>query len=258
MGVSNGGGGSPICTCPSFFVLVLLFFLFVLLGLSRFFRDLHYPVLPFLYFSVYQGKTLKVTKDFCPPPNPLKPWKCSQSKHTFFQQEDSLLKINKGKPPPKKQGKDGQGIFSGIFPSRPLSRHIDFAKSTYEEQSQKSPRHNPDLSRKKWETPRFGNSPVHLLPSYGSQGSHLGFLVNPIVLLRQPSQTRNVKRNNDLLEKEREEKQATSFPKKQEQVTLNSPMNNRAAVFVLPFSLLFDRPYGPNISMTLYHVSFVV
>ena len=43
----------------------------------------------------------------------------------------------------------------GIFPIRPfsLSRPI---KSTYEEQSRKGPRHNRDLSRKKWETPRFG------------------------------------------------------------------------------------------------------
>ena len=42
----------------------------------------------------------------------------------------------------------------GIFPIRPfpLSRPI---KSTYEEQSRKGPRHNLDLSRKKWETPGF-------------------------------------------------------------------------------------------------------
>ena len=47
----------------------------------------------------------------------------------------------------------------GIFPicSFPLSRPI---KSTYEEQSRKGPRHNLDLSRKKWETPGFGNTPV--------------------------------------------------------------------------------------------------
>ena len=57
--------------------------------------------------------------------------------------------------------------FSGIFPicsgivrgfSRfapfPLSRPI---KSSYEEQSRKGLRHNLDLSRKKWETPGFGN-----------------------------------------------------------------------------------------------------
>ena len=44
----------------------------------------------------------------------------------------------------------------GIFPICPflLSRPI---KSTYEEQSRKGPRHNLDLSRKKWETPQFGN-----------------------------------------------------------------------------------------------------
>ena len=47
----------------------------------------------------------------------------------------------------------------GIFPIRPfsLSRPI---KSTYEEQSRKGPRHNLDLSRKKWEPPRFGNTPA--------------------------------------------------------------------------------------------------
>ena len=50
---------------------------------------------------------------------------------------------------------DGPGIFPiGPFPlSRPT-------KSTYEEQSRKGPRHNLDLSRKKWETPGFGNTPV--------------------------------------------------------------------------------------------------
>ena len=44
----------------------------------------------------------------------------------------------------------------GIFPIRPfsLSRPI---KSTYEEQSRKGPRHNLDLSRKRWETPWFAN-----------------------------------------------------------------------------------------------------
>ena len=47
----------------------------------------------------------------------------------------------------------------GIFPIRPvsLSRPI---KSTYEEQSRKGPRHNLDLSRRKWETPGFGNPPA--------------------------------------------------------------------------------------------------
>ena len=51
------------------------------------------------------------------------------------------------------------GTGPGIFPicPFPLSRPI---KSTYEEQSRKGPRHNPDLSRKKWETPGFGNPPV--------------------------------------------------------------------------------------------------
>ena len=50
---------------------------------------------------------------------------------------------------------DGPGIFP-ICPF-PLSRPI---KSTYEEQSRKGPRHNLDLSRKKWETPGFGNPPA--------------------------------------------------------------------------------------------------
>ena len=51
---------------------------------------------------------------------------------------------------------DGPGIFP-ICPF-PLSRPI---KSTYvEEQSRKGPRHNLDLSWKKWETPGFGNTPV--------------------------------------------------------------------------------------------------
>ena len=42
---------------------------------------------------------------------------------------------------------------SSLFSSRPL-------KSSYEEQSRKGPRHNLDLSRKKWETPRFGTPPA--------------------------------------------------------------------------------------------------
>ena len=46
----------------------------------------------------------------------------------------------------------------GIFPicSFPLSRPI---KSTYEEQSRKGPRHNLDLSRKKWENTRVWKHP---------------------------------------------------------------------------------------------------
>ena len=50
---------------------------------------------------------------------------------------------------------DGPGIF--LICPFPLSRP---SKSTYEEQSRKGPRHNLDLSRKKWETPGFGNTPV--------------------------------------------------------------------------------------------------
>ena len=51
------------------------------------------------------------------------------------------------------------GDGSGIFPISPfpLSRPI---KSTYEEQSRKDPRHNLDLSQRKWETPGFGSLPV--------------------------------------------------------------------------------------------------
>ena len=53
---------------------------------------------------------------------------------------------------------DLSGDSPGIFPicPFPLSRPIN---STYEEQSRKGPRHNLDLSRKKRETPRFGNPP---------------------------------------------------------------------------------------------------
>ena len=47
----------------------------------------------------------------------------------------------------------------GIFPMRPFSLSRPIA-STYEEQSRKGPRHDLDLSRKKWETPQFGNPPV--------------------------------------------------------------------------------------------------
>ena len=47
----------------------------------------------------------------------------------------------------------------GIFPIRPFSLSQPI-KSTCEEQSRKGPRHNLDLSRKKWETPWFGTPPV--------------------------------------------------------------------------------------------------
>ena len=51
-------------------------------------------------------------------------------------------------------------ICSGMV--RGFSRFVPFLflghiKSTYEEQSRNGPRHNPDLSRKKWETPGYGN-----------------------------------------------------------------------------------------------------
>ena len=57
---------------------------------------------------------------------------------------------------------DLSGDSPKIFPIRPfpLSGPTNFTKSTYEEQSPKGPRHNLDLSQKKWETPRFGNPPV--------------------------------------------------------------------------------------------------
>ena len=48
---------------------------------------------------------------------------------------------------------------SGIFPIGPFPLSLPI-NSTYEEQSRKGRRHNLDLPRKKWETPRFGNPPV--------------------------------------------------------------------------------------------------
>ena len=48
--------------------------------------------------------------------------------------------------------------WSGDFPDLSFSSFSAYFKSTYEEQSQKGPRHNLDLSRKKWETPRFSFS----------------------------------------------------------------------------------------------------
>ena len=65
-------------------------------------------------------------------------------------------------------------IFFGIFPICPgtlrgFSRFVFFPfsrpiNSAYREQSRKGLRHNLDLSRKKWETHRFANPPVQLLP----------------------------------------------------------------------------------------------
>ena len=53
-------------------------------------------------------------------------------------------------------------ILSGIVPFGPfpLSRLVHFTEGTYEEQSRKGLQHNPDLSRKKWETSWFGSPPV--------------------------------------------------------------------------------------------------
>ena len=58
-----------------------------------------HPVLPFLDLSVLPRKTLKLTKDFCPLPNPLKPRK-NQTKHRN-NQGNSFLKINQGIPKEK-------------------------------------------------------------------------------------------------------------------------------------------------------------
>ena len=58
-----------------------------------------------LIFLYCQGKTLKLTKDSCPLPNPLKPWK-RQRNSTNFKQGKSLLKINQGNPKKTKERKD--------------------------------------------------------------------------------------------------------------------------------------------------------
>ena len=68
---------------------------------------------------------------------------------SFFVLFLSFFVLSRGFP-------DLSGDSPGIFPIGPfpLSRPI---KSTYEEQSWKGPRHNLDHSRKKWETPGYGN-----------------------------------------------------------------------------------------------------
>ncbi len=71
---------------------------------------------------------------------------------------------------------DGPGTFP-ICPF-PLSRPI---KSTYEEQSRKGPRHNLDLSRKKWETPGFGNPPGPLNGGVSNGGVSRSGLVLPFL-----------------------------------------------------------------------------
>ena len=70
-------------------------------------ENLH-PVLPFLGFSVLPRKNLKLTKDFCPLPNPLKPWK-NQRKRTN-DQGNSLLKINQGIPEKARKGMTGFSV----------------------------------------------------------------------------------------------------------------------------------------------------
>ena len=78
---------------------------------------------------------------------------------------------------------DGPGIFP-ICPF-PLSRPI---KSTYEEQSRKGPRHNLDLSRKKW-----GNPPVWKAPGLASlslKNKKKGTFRNPQPLVFSPKYRR--------------------------------------------------------------------
>ena len=70
-------------------------------------------------------------------------------------------------------------ICPGIFPicPFPLSLPVSFMKSTYEEQSRKCPRHNLDLSRKKWETSRFGSPRFLLSLNSGGSSEEGGFCV---------------------------------------------------------------------------------
>ena len=66
------------------------------------------PVLPFLDFSVLPRKNLKLTKDFRPLSNPLKPWK-RQRKHQN-NQGNSLLKFYQGISRRTKRGIHKRGI----------------------------------------------------------------------------------------------------------------------------------------------------
>ena len=59
-------------------------------------------------------------------------------------------------PNPGKQKASGDSVLQVL--GNKARKHA--YKSPYEEQSRKGPRHNLDLSRKKWETPGFGNPPV--------------------------------------------------------------------------------------------------
>ena len=61
---------------------------------------------------------------------------------------------------------DLSGDSPRIFPIWPFPLYRPM-NSTYEERSRKGPRHNLDLSRKKWETPRFGK--LILLSEPGSE-----------------------------------------------------------------------------------------
>ena len=64
---------------------------------------------------------------------------------------------------------------SGDFPDLSFSSFPRLLNSTYEEQSRKGLRHNPDLSWKKWETPRFSFSQV-------SRGSEKSIAAGPLSL----------------------------------------------------------------------------
>ena len=60
-------------------------------------------------------------------------------------------------------------IFSGIGPIGPFPLSQP-SRATYKDRSRKGPRHNQDLSRKKWETPQVGNPQFTL-----SQNAQLAF-----------------------------------------------------------------------------------
>ena len=65
----------------------------------------HFPVLPFLDFSVLPTKTLKFTKDFLSLPNTQKAWK-NQRKHESYQGSPRLNWPRKSKKPRKGWRKD--------------------------------------------------------------------------------------------------------------------------------------------------------
>ena len=129
-GVSNGGVSRSGLVPP------LLFFL----GLSAFFRDFLdvlgdssgiFPIRPFLFQRIAQGAGGKGLRQ-----------KIVKKGQKVFRHFSTIFARHQ---------------FSGPFwGALTLSRPI---KSTYEEQSRKGPRHNLDLSRKKWETPPVWKPP---------------------------------------------------------------------------------------------------